>query len=165
MVTRRHHLLGIRRMGLPHPCPQMPVPSQMRVPSVARRFCVLFPFPVPFSTSFPWQMVPQAGPDAGAAGEGVLSSHLSGPARDSYPGAVIYLGFLPLLYAWEGTCTSSSPTWAPGSAAEPSASAGALGRVTPYSALQAAGQSTWGLFCPAPLGEEESDPASVKCCM
>lgn len=46
----------IRRMGLPHTCPQMQVPGQMRVPTVARRFCVISTFP--FSTSFPWLATP-----------------------------------------------------------------------------------------------------------
>lgn len=80
-----------------------------------------------------WQLVPEAGPDAGATRGAVLSSHFPGPARDSHTGVVTYLGCLPFLYAQEGTSTSSSPSSGLGSAAESSALAGALGRVTPFS--------------------------------
>lgn len=35
-----HRLLLTRRIGLPHSCPHMPVPSQLYIPTVARSFCV-----------------------------------------------------------------------------------------------------------------------------
>jgi len=82
------HLLLTRRVGLPHSCPQMPVPSQLHILSVASGFFVLPSLPFfSFLHIFPpachpcWQMVPYAGPDAGATRGVVLSppSHFPAP--------------------------------------------------------------------------------------